>query len=373
VRVERGPGTRVDTRAYTPPPLESEAPYLPARDWGRQRTILPWFFVGPDVGVFVGGGVRLERFAFRTYPHRSRHVLLAGFATGAGGFRADYHGDLHLENSALVLAAEARASQIEIIRFFGFGNESPAPERDEYFEVKQTQLAFAPSMQVPLASRLTLSVGPSLQRYTTSLRRDRFISVARPYGSEPFGQLGAGAELRLDTRDVPTAAQHGWLVVAGGSFHPAVWAVREPYGDAHAEVAAHLTSPVAARPTLSLRVGGRRLFGPFPFMEAACVGGPETVRGFAPRRFAGEASAWGNAELRFTLGRYRLVFPGQYGAFAFADGGRVWADGERSSRWHTGVGGGLWFAYVERRNAVTLAAARSAERTALYVQMGFPF
>jgi outer membrane translocation and assembly module TamA len=124
---------------------------------------------------------------------------------------------------------------------------------------------------------------------------------------------------------------------------------------------------------LSLRIGARRLLGTFPFMEAAYIGGPDTVRGFTSRRFAGEASAWGNAELRLTLGRYRLVFPGQYGAFAFADAGRVWADGERSDRWHTGVGGGLWFAYLESKNAVTLAAARSAERTAFYVQMGFPF
>lgn len=373
VRVEGGPGTRVDTRAYTPPPLESDAPYLPARDWGRQRTILPWFFGGPDVGVFVGGGVRLERFAFRRYPYRSRHVLLGGYATGAGGFRADYRGDFHLENSALAFTLDARASQIEIIRFFGLGNETPSPERDEYFEVNQTQLSLAPSMVVPLRSGLTLSLGPSIERFRTSLRRDRLISLARPYGSEPFGQLGAAAEVRLDTRDVPTAAQRGWLLVAGGSLHPAVWDVREPYAEAHAEAATHLTSRVATRPTLSLRIGGRRLFGPFPFMKAAFIGGSETVRGLAPQRFAGEASAWGNAELRLTLGRYRLVFPGQYGAFAFADSGRVWNGGERSDRWHTGAGGGLWFAYLERRNAVTLAAARSAERTAFYVQMGFPF
>jgi hypothetical protein len=373
LRLLRGPGTRVDTRAYAPPPLEKEAPYLPARDWGRQRTILPWFSVGPDVGLFAGGGVRLERFAFRTYPYRSRHVLLGGYATGAGGFRADYHGDLRLENSTLAFAVDARASQIEIIRFFGLGNETPSPVRDEYFEVRQTQLSLAPSMVVPLPSGLSLSVGASLERFRTSLPRDRFISLARPYGSEPFRQLGASAELRLDTRDVPTAAQRGFLLVAGGSIHPAVWEVREPYAEAHAEAATHLTARVPTRPTLSLRLGGRRLSGSFPFMEAAFIGGAETVRGYAPQRYAGAASAWGNAELRLTLGRYRLVFPGQYGAFAFADSGRVWAPGERSQRWHTGAGGGLWFAYLERRNAVTLAVARSAERTALYVQMGFAF
>ena len=60
-------------------------------------------------------------------------------------------------------------------------------------------------------------------------------------------------------------------------------------------------------------------------------------------------------------------------AFALADTGRVWLEGEDSSRWHGGVGGGLWFAYFRRKNAVTLAVARSAEATSFYVAMGFPF
>jgi hypothetical protein len=68
---------------------------------------------------------------------------LAGYATGAGGFRADYQGDFHLENSRLAFTVDARASQIEILRFFGFGDETPSPERDEFFEVNQTQLSFA--------------------------------------------------------------------------------------------------------------------------------------------------------------------------------------------------------------------------------------
>jgi hemolysin activation/secretion protein len=115
------------------------------------------------------------------------------------------------------------------------------------------------------------------------------------------------------------------------------------------------------------------VLGVYPFHEAAFVGGPETVRGFSIQRFAGDASAWGNAELRLFLGRYFLVLPGEYGVFALADTGRVWLDGERSRAWHTGVGGGLWFAYLQRSNTVTLAVARSAERTGYYVRAGFLF
>jgi hypothetical protein len=372
-RVLRGPGTRLDARPYTPPPLESETPYLPARDWGRQRTYVPWFAANPDAGAFVGAGVRLERFAFRTYPYRTRHTVRVGYAIGPGAFRADYDGELRRENSGVFLTVAARASQLEILHFYGLGNETPEPSREAFFEVRQTQLSLVPKIHLPLAHRLTVSLGPTLEHASTRRSSNRFVGQARPYGSEPFGQLGATAELRLDTRDVPAAAGRGVLLLAGATVHPAVWSVREAFGEVHAQAATHLTASLPLRPTLSLRAGVKRVFGTYPFHEAAFVGGADSLRGFSSQRFAGDASALGNAELRLYLGRYFLVLPGEFGVFALADAGRVWLDGERSQRWHTAVGGGLWFAYLRRDHTVTVAVARSAEKTGFYLAMGFAF
>jgi hemolysin activation/secretion protein len=163
------------------------------------------------------------------------------------------------------------------------------------------------------------------------------------------------------------------LFLVGGTFHPAAWAVRDPFGEAHAQAATHLSASLPLRPTLSLRAGVKRVFGTYPFHEAAFIGGADSLRGFSTQRFGGDASALGNAELRLYLGRYFLVLPGEYGVFALADAGRVWVDGERSRRWHTAVGGGLWFAYFRRDHTVTVAAARSDEKTAFYLAMGFGF
>lgn len=80
-----------------------------------------------------------------------------------------------------------------------------------------------------------------------------------------------------------------------------------------------------------------------------------------------------SAELRLSFGRFFLVLPGEWGTFALVDTGRVWYGGEESDRWHTGVGGGLWFAYVKRGNTVTLAVANSEEGTSFYIRTGFPF
>jgi hypothetical protein len=55
------------------------------------------------------------------------------------------------------------------------------------------------------------------------------------------------------------------------------------------------------------------------------------------------------------------------------DVGRVYLDGETSDEWHSAFGGGLWFAYLNRRNTLSVAVANSDERTGLYVRAGFMF
>lgn len=371
--VRRGPGTVLDARRYTPPPLESETPYLPARDWGRQRWYVPWVAANPDAGAFVGAGVRLERFGFRTHPYRSRHVVRLGYAIGPSALRADYQGELRRENSGVFFTLDARASQLEILHFYGFGNETPEPARETFFEVRQTQLSLVPQIHFPLAPRLELALGPTIEHASTRRSSERFIGQARPYGSEPFGQLGVTADLRLDTRDLPAAAGRGVMLSVGGTLRPAAWAVRDAFGEIHAEAAGHLTASLPLHPTLSLRAGAKRVLGTYPFHEAAFVGGVDSLRGFSSQRFAGDASAFGNAELRLFLGRFFFVLPGEYGVFALADAGRVWLDGERSRRWHTAAGGGLWFAYLRRDHTVTVAVARSAEKTGVYLATGFAF
>jgi hemolysin activation/secretion protein len=111
--------------------------------------------------------------------------------------------------------------------------------------------------------------------------------------------------------------------------------------------------------------------GTVPFQELVYVGGGTTVRGYAEQRFAGRRGAYGNAELRLLAGR--LPF-GDVGIFGLMDAGRVWITGEASDRWHAAVGGGLWFSWQHSRaNTLSIAAATSPERTAIYFRAGFMF
>jgi hypothetical protein len=354
----------------------SRKPYAPSdtasRDWGTRWLSQAWFSSGPDIGLFLGTGVVHTRYGFRQDPFAQRYRLRAGYATGASTGRVDFTGEWHLPNSLVKANLLARASGIDVLRFHGFGNETSAEGDNEFFRVKQTSFTLAPSLSLPLVRRLELSFGPVLRYSSTDLDPDRFIGINRPYGSGDFGMVGGGAGLRLDLRNRPNAATHGALLEVRGSFYPSIWNVDENFGEIHAEASTFLTADsVPLQPTLALRVGGKQVWGRYPYQEAAYIGGASTVRLGREHRYAGDASLYGGAELRLFLTSLMLVVPADFGVFGLADVGRVYLEGESSDKWHGAAGGGIWLSFLDRVNTISIAVARGEERTGVYVKVGF--
>ena len=138
------------------------------------------------------------------------------------------------------------------------------------------------------------------------------------------------------------------------------------------QILTHVESIVAIE-LLAARVEGEKVWGSFPFYEAAFLGGAKTLRAYRQERFGGDASVYGSLEFRFFLGHVDLLMPLDVGAFGFADGGRVFVSGESPSGWHTAVGGGVWVAPIYRRFTASLSLARSAEGVFIYAGSGFGF
>jgi hypothetical protein len=57
----------------------------------------------------------------------------------------------------------------------------------------------------------------------------------------------------------------------------------------------------------------------------------------------------------------------------FVDTGRVWLDGEESRAWHTGLGGGLWYSFLNDRSVFSVGFAHSKEDDLVYLKGGFTF
>ena len=372
----------VDRRTFVPPPLKKPTD-LPPRDWGHMDRGVPWGSYGPDIGVFVGGGVYRVRYGFRHLPFESKVRARAGYSTAGQTGRFDLSVQLHRSNSRVRAEIDARASGIDVLRFYGLGNETAltGPNDNEYYRVKQIQYTVTPTMVVPLSTQAELSSGPTVRYSSTINQSGRFLAtLPELYGAGKFGQVGWLAQLRVDTRDVPAAATRGVRLDVGARLFPAVWDVTSTYGEAHGVLSTYLTAARAPFvPTLALRAGGKKLWGDYPFQDAAFIGDASSVRLGRQNRYGGDAAVYANAELRVRLSRMFLLLPGHFGLFGLSDIGRVYLEGETSNRWHNAVGGGVWISFLGPANTLSLAAVRSElgtgmeQLTIIYIQGGFAF
>jgi hypothetical protein len=366
-----GSSTGVNGKPYVAPRKSDKD--LPPRDWGSRWTASTQVSYGPDIGFFLGGGRTFTTYGFRKDPYASMHRFRAGFATGPKTYRVDYRGEIRRENSANHVDVMLRASGVDVISFHGFGNEIAAPGTNEFYRVTQDAFGVHPSIVLALGSGTTLRLGPTLKYVSTDSRPGRFLeSLGAVYGSGNFGELGGSITLRHDTRDRQNAATRGLLFEVNGNVYPAMWDVDSTFGEVHAEAATYLTARAPLDPTLAVRIGGKKLWGRYPYFESAFIGGASTVRLGRVNRYAGDAAAYGSAELRLALARLTLVLPADVGVFGLADVGRVFLAGESSDRWHGAAGGGVWLSYL---NAYTFsfAVVSGEERTSLYAQAGFGF
>jgi hemolysin activation/secretion protein len=150
------------------------------------------------------------------------------------------------------------------------------------------------------------------------------------------------------------------------SAFPSVWDVTTPFSQLSGSAATYFTLPLPHRPVLALRGGGRKVWGDAPFYEAAFLGGLDTLTGVSPQRYAGDASIFGNSELRIPVASVRSLLPVDIGILGFADAGRVYVDGESPGGWHGVAGGGLWFGILDRATGISVVLTSSRDERVVF-------
>ena len=398
-RFAKGKGAKIDEHPYKRP----LSPILHARyvlDWGRQMMTFPILMANPDLGVFVGGLGNRHYFGYRKNPFSSSHSFNVGLAINRLKPFVSYTGTFRQRLLNLDAKVHLKYSGIQVIRFNGLGNKMEIPEPSSYYEVEQNYFAFSPSLEFrageregqegmgSLRSALTIGLGPIIQYSDTPLssNKDQFIGSfpEYAYGTDSFGQVGAQGEILYDTRNNPAYATRGVLVRVVGAVYPGVWDVESAFGSLAGETRTYLTAPVPTNPTLALRAGGKKVWGTFPFHESAFLGGAGltggdvsngSLRGFRKNRFAGDTALYGNSELRLVLAKIKLFVPGELGLFGAADAGRViyTEDPDDADTWHTGVGGGLWLSFLQRRQTLSVAAVNGDDLMGVYLRAGLTF
>ncbi len=378
-RVSGASGTGINSRHYSEPLLVPEpGTPAPARHWGRFGYPMVMAGYNPDVGLLVGGSYVWFDYGFRKDPYASRVAVSGAVATELKG-ALEVEADFRFENSPFLVGVDASGSNLDILRFFGVGNETAAIEdpSSDFYKVENARIEGELTFRWDWRRVLDLGIGLTGGYSNTDDDPNTFLGQnPDTYGAGQFGWVGTLLRLDLTTR------RRGFLEEISnepraslrlrGQFHPKLIDVDDPYGwlDAVAAASLHLG---LRRWEVGFRAGGRKIWGDAPFFQLAYIGGDESLRGWVRQRFAGDASLYGSAELRLDLFNYRFVFPSTFGILGLVDAGRVWVDGDSPGDWHSGYGGGIWLALRGTRSIVSIAYATSDEDEGLYVNLGFPF
>src|SRR5207249_3255625 len=133
--IERLPGGRVSVRLST---RAGEAPFY-QRTFHRGETeeIRPYLHGGDDrLGVRRVDG---SGYDVRRLPYNSHVRVRAGYATTARTYRAELTGEFRGIVPPVVVSLRMRASGIDVLRFYGFGNETRDTSSSDFYKVKQQQ------------------------------------------------------------------------------------------------------------------------------------------------------------------------------------------------------------------------------------------
>lgn len=358
-----GRGMHVDSRNFTMDPRAepNDLEWVPNQDWGGITGPIIGIGYSADPGIILGWGFDVLKNGFRKYPYSSHQTFQAAYATGVSKPFLDYTGAFKRTGSNMEWILRARFSGIEQLRFYGFGNETPFnTSAHSLYEISDYQTELFPAVGYSKKGYF-LAVGPFLQYSASgSTKPLTVLGTQQPLGFGNFGHVGLRVEANLDKRKGKDVFAPGLAVNTTLKQNFAAWDAEEPFGSFAADLEGHAVG-VPNRLFFSMKAGGKQAWGEYPFFEAAYLG-RRTTLGFGWNRFAGDALLYGGAEADFVFKKMRRLVPGDVGMSGFLDVGRVYLDGEDSSKWHPSGGVGLFYAAFQRTTLLGMKIGTNEDR-----------
>ena len=327
-----------------------------------------------DDGLVVLGGALRKEHGFRKYPYARLHSLSGSFATKSRAVTLGYSGTFKQVfgdwDVGLGLGFE---NPNNFRNFYGLGNETGLiPEEDARVRLGRIDVRVPFAFQDEAGWRF--EVTPKVVQ--ADVRDDQTVDVPSQPGLSPFtteAQWYTGARVSLDLqyKDDPFNPRRGYQWITSVDGNLGLSNAPDEFATVESSLSLYASPNMQRQMTLAFRFGGAHTFGTFPFYASNALGGTTNLRGYRETRFSGRSSLYANGDLRIGLFTVRGdVFPGSFGAVGFFDAGRVWTDGESSSLWHTGYGGGVWFDLVGEV-LLRVTVGKSSEDTTFLFGAGF--
>lgn len=325
------------------------------------NTYLPLLTAGYNIddGILFGGGVRYTaQRGFRKTPYASQHQLTALYAFSTGAFNIKYAGEWlkTIGNADFTLNLNIKAPD-NTQNFFGMGNETPFHKTGNYkryYRARFNLINVMPALRWQAPKGTTFTIGPALQyyRFDADDNVGRFIETpfaVGSYDSLTFQQqkihVGFRSHLTVDRRNnqlLPTLGSYIHVQVAGFA---GVNKYSQSFLQVQPEIALYKNLNYNNTVVIADRIGGGVTVGKTAFYQSLFLGGQGNLLGYRQYRFAGMHMLYNNLELRVAFSNFgNYILKGQFGVAAFHDIGRVWQTGEKSAKWHNGIGAGIYFA-----------------------------
>ena len=365
------------------------------RDWGTDWLVYPQLLYDSTRGLVAGARLERTEFGFGRDPFANQMNFAAAWSTGLGQPRLEYKLDLRTQSPFGVVGYLAY-SGMEFANFFGFGNNTPRSaslDSQHFYRVDQHRFVVRPLVTASLVGPLRGRAGVAFEHFTNTAEEPT-APASGIYGSGTMSLASAEAGLDFDTRSGVLTRRRGLLADLSVRYYPPWLDNAAAFTKLRGEAVALFGSPFVSPVLVSLHVAGEKIWGRYPFYEAASIGGiavtsPLSVsgsalgnllRGYDLNRFAGDASVVGNLDVFVPVGRYSAIVPLRFGIHGIADVGRVFVAGETSHTWHPGAGGGVWIALRaagaglgEYATAMSVSVVQSSEATSFYLTSAFNF
>ena len=369
--VTYGVDTIFDRRPF---PRQGGVVRQPVPDYGGHLGPTANLDINHDYGIEPELGLRKVGYGFDEYPYSSVLALDGIYSLKLTRYQLGLSFDKRFELSPLHVTGLARVSELELINFHGYGNQAPQSDTNFYI-ARQSQRLFQPAIALTLSPAVELSLSAVIQQSVTDTTSGHFVSDSQPYGygtNGQFGEAGLQFNFHLDSRDQKRHAHHGNVVDLTARYFPGLWDAKSPFGSVEGLVAQYITFPIPTHPFLALRAGGTKVFGDFPFQEAAFLGGNTTIRTLYPQSYAGDAVVYGTAELRIPVAKFTVIMPLNTGLLATEDVGRVYVKGASPGGMHYAFGAGFWIGFHELTADIRVMQAEDGQPTLIGFQLVVP-
>lgn len=377
-RIQQGSSTVVDDREYIEPKTD-ELKYEPLQEDRISRWVyFPSFESDTDNGVIIGSSLSLNKYGFRVAPFDYQLNFYASYATVPESFNFNMSSIFNSAIKNTSIKIDLTASELHLTKYYGYGNETVYSEEfedDNFYRLQQKLIEIKPSISFSLFEYNTTSFEFAYSYQQQSLDNENLLNdfLYNSYGLGRFNLLYSSLNFQIDSRDNIDNPQAGYLFSVSGSVFPKVLDNEEKFYKGNFDIRAYATMNLLSKTTFAFRSGGGKLWGKYPFFKAEFLGGTNNLRSFRRERFSGDASIFMQAEMRTNIGKWKLLIPGQYGILTFTETGRVFAENERSEKWHSSYGSGLWISFIDRTANVSFVIAKSNELTSFILKFAMGF